>query len=93
MPAIRFRAAKPPDMDADDSPVLEARALVPQRLAIELDAHLQGMQSTGLLPPGAHHCIGRLVMRAATAATSIRRPDLVVPLPGSIEWCSTAATS
>jgi hypothetical protein len=53
MPAIRFRAAKPPDMDADDSPVLEARALVPQRLAIELDAQLQGMQAAGLLPPGA----------------------------------------
>jgi syntaxin-binding protein 1 len=52
MPAIRFRAAKPPDMDADDSPVLEARALVPQRLAIELDAQLQGMQAAGLLPPG-----------------------------------------
>lgn len=52
MPAIRFRAAKPPDMDADDSPVLEARALVSQRLAIELDAQLQGMQSSGLLPPG-----------------------------------------
>ncbi len=51
MPAIRFRAAKPPDMDEDDSPVLEARALVPQRVAIELDAHLQGMQSSGLLPP------------------------------------------
>jgi hypothetical protein len=56
MPAIRFRAAKPPDMDADDSPVLEARALVPQRLAIELDAQLQGMQAAGLLPPGAARC-------------------------------------
>lgn len=51
MPAIRFRAAKPPDMDADDSPVLEARALVPQRVAVELDAQLAGLQSAGLLPP------------------------------------------
>lgn len=50
-PAIRFRAAKPPDMDADDSPVLEARALVPQRVAVELDQQLQGLQAAGLLPP------------------------------------------
>mmetsp|Transcript_17026 Transcript_17026/g.50813 ORF Transcript_17026/g.50813 Transcript_17026/m.50813 type:complete len:663 (-) Transcript_17026:822-2810(-) len=50
MPAIRFRAAKPPDMDDDDAPTLEARALVAQRIAVELDAQLQGMQAAELLP-------------------------------------------
>lgn len=40
-------------LDAGKSPVLGARALVPQRLAAKLDAQLQGMQASGLLPPGA----------------------------------------
>lgn len=53
MPAIRFRAAKPPDMDDDDAPTLEARALVAQRIAVELDAQLQGMQAAELLPQSA----------------------------------------
>ena len=52
MPAIRFRAAKPPDMEAEDDPVLEARALVAQRVAVALDTQLQGMQGAGLLPQG-----------------------------------------
>lgn len=50
MPAIRFRFPKPPDMDDDDSPHLEPRALVAQRLAIELDSNLQGLQASGVLP-------------------------------------------
>ena len=53
MPSIRFRTPKPPDMDADEAPVLEARSLVSQRIAAELDAILSGFQAAGLLPQGA----------------------------------------
>ena len=53
MPSIRFRSPKPPEADADEAPVLEARSLVAQRVAVELDAALAGMQSAGLLPQGA----------------------------------------
>ena len=52
MPSIRFRTPKPPDMDADEAPVLEARSLVSQRIAAELDAILSGYQASRLLPQG-----------------------------------------
>ena len=54
MPSIRFRTPRPPDMDADEAPVLEARSLVSQRIAAELDAVLSGFQAAGLLPQGAN---------------------------------------
>ena len=53
MPTIRFRSPKPPDADSDEDPILEARSLVSQRLAVELDAILSGMQAAGTLPQGA----------------------------------------
>ena len=54
MPSIRFRTPKPPDMDSDEAPVLEARSLVSQRIAAELDAILSGYQASGLLPQGLY---------------------------------------
>lgn len=53
MPSIRFRSPKPPDIDSEEAPVLEARSLVSQRLAVELDALLAGMQASGVLPQSA----------------------------------------
>ncbi len=58
MPSIRFRTPKPPDMDADEAPVLEARSLVSQRIAAELDAVLSGFQAAGLLPQGVFRGFG-----------------------------------
>ena len=55
MPSIRFRTPKPPDMDSDEAPVLEARSLVSQRIAAELDAILAGYQASGLLPQGSNY--------------------------------------
>lgn len=45
-PAIRFRAAKP----SGDDPVLEARALVAQRVAIHIHDRLLALQNAGLVP-------------------------------------------
>ena len=44
-PAIRFRAAKP----TGDDPVLEARALVAQRVAIEIHDRLIALQKAGVV--------------------------------------------
>ncbi len=63
MPSIRFRTPKPPDMDADEAPVLEARSLVSQRIAAELDAVLSGFQAAGLLPQGVS--VGFVVVKHA----------------------------
>ena len=43
-PAIRFRAAKP----TGDDPVLEARALVAQRVAMEIHDRLIALQKAGV---------------------------------------------
>ena len=46
-PTIRFRAAKPGE---DASTGLEARSLVAQRVAVDLNERLSLMQRAGLLP-------------------------------------------
>lgn len=48
MPAIRFRAATPPGEEFP--PGLESRLLVAQRIAVELNERLAGLQRQGLLP-------------------------------------------
>lgn len=48
MPAIRFRAAAPPGEEFP--PGLESRLLVAQRIAVELNERLVGLQRTGALP-------------------------------------------
>jgi len=45
-PAIRFRAAKPNAAE----PLLEARSLVAQRVAIEIHDHVLALQKSGVLP-------------------------------------------
>jgi hypothetical protein len=50
-PSIRFRAAKPPDVNG--TPVLDARSLVCQRIAVELDALLSNMKANAILPASA----------------------------------------
>lgn len=52
MPSIRFRFPKPQGTDVNDAPELEARSLVSQRIAAELDTVLSGFQASGLLPQG-----------------------------------------
>ena len=71
MPSIRFRTPKPPDMDADEAPVLEARSLVSQRIAAELDAILSGFQAAGLLPQGAQNH-KQTHMQGITPAMAVR---------------------
>lgn len=44
-PAIRFRAAKP----SGDDPVLEARALAAQRVAIDIHDRLLALQKAGIV--------------------------------------------
>ncbi len=74
MPSIRFRTPKPPDMDADEAPVLEARSLVSQRIAAELDAILSGYQASGLLPQGLRQLVkGQSTFwRSLIAASCVR---------------------
>ncbi len=49
-PTIRFRAAKPGE---DASTGLEARSLVAQRVAVDLNERLSAMQRSGQLPAGS----------------------------------------
>ena len=49
-PTIRFRAAKPGE---DASTGLEARSLVAQRVAVDLNERLSAMQRSGQLPTGS----------------------------------------
>jgi hypothetical protein len=56
-PAIRFRVAKP----TGDDPVLEARALTAQRVAIEINDRLLALQEAGVASStgesAAHHLV------------------------------------
>jgi len=49
-PTIRFRAAKPGE---DASTGLEARSLVAQRVAVDLNERMSAMQRSGQLPAGS----------------------------------------
>jgi hypothetical protein len=55
-PAIRFRAAKP----TGDDPALEARALVAQRVAIEIHDRLIALQKAGVVSDTCDASSGRL---------------------------------
>lgn len=51
LPAVRFKFPKNPDMDDEDAAApAEDRAHIARKLAIELDAQLQGLQASGVLP-------------------------------------------
>ena len=66
-PAIRFRAAKP----TGDDPVLEARALAAQRVAVEINDRLLALQKAGIASTAGEAAASPAILGAAASANSL----------------------